>query len=110
MTKILKKKDYYVRFKIDVEGGFYAIDNIDILKKYLDLIKLKDIPFVVISSGSSGKEVINLCLQYLFIKEVIIFCNNYKYNQHYIQEYPGYVKKVFTVIEPLYEYLKQFSF
>ena len=111
--KNIKKKenyDYYVRFKIDVEGGFYAIDNIDILKKYLDLIKLKDIPFIVISSGSSGKEVINLCLQYLFIKEVIIFCNNYKYNQHYIKEYPGYVKKVFTVIEPLYEYLKQFSF
>ena len=102
--------DYYINFKIDVVGGFYAIDNIDILKKYLDTIQLKNIPFIVISTGSSGKEVINLCLKYLFVKEVIIFCSNYKYNKHYLEDYPGYVKKVFTDIEPIYDYLKNFSF
>jgi hypothetical protein len=68
--------DYYINFKIDVVGGFYAIDNLDILKKYLETIKLKNIPFIIISSGSSGKDVINLALNYSFVKEVIIFCYN----------------------------------
>ena len=102
--------DYYINFKIDVVGGFYAIDNLDILKKYLDTIKLKNIPFIVISSGASGKKVINLTLNYSFVKEVIIFCYNYNYNKHYLEEYPGYVKKIFTNKESLYNYLKQFSF
>jgi len=44
-----------------------------------------------------------------FVKEVIIFCRNYKYNEHYLNEYPGYVKKIFTSIESLYEYLKKFD-
>ena len=102
--------DYYIHFKIDVVGGFYAIDNLDILKKYLDSIQLLNIPFIVISSGSSGKEVINLCLNYSFVKEVIIFCYHYKYNEHYLKDYPGYVKNIFTDIESLYDYLKKFSF
>lgn len=102
--------DYYINFKIDVVGGFYAIDNLNILKKYLDIIKLKNIPFIVISSGSSGKEVINLTLNYTFVKEVIIFGYNYKYNKHYLEEYPGYVKKIFIYKDSLYNYLKQFSF
>ena len=100
---------YYNRFKVDVIGGFYALDDIDILKEYLDKIKQKNIPFIVITSGSSGKDVIPLCKQYSFIKEVIIFCLNYNYNKHYIDEYPGYVKKVFTSISSVYDYIKTFG-
>ena len=33
---------------------------------------------------------------------------NYEYNKHYIDEYPGYVKKVITDIRELYNYLKTF--
>ncbi len=33
---------------------------------------------------------------------------NYNYNKHYIDEYPGYVKKVITDISELYNYLKTF--
>ena len=33
---------------------------------------------------------------------------NYEYNKHYINEYPGYVKKVTTSISELYNYLKTF--
>ena len=65
--------EYYNNFKIDVVGGFYAIDNLNILKNYLDYIKEKNIPFLVISNGASGKDVIHLCLKYTYIKEVIIF-------------------------------------
>ena len=79
---------------------------IQIFLNYLEKIKDKYIPFIVISSGTSGKDVIPICKKYEFIKEVIIFCGNYSYNEHYIKEYPGYVKKVFTSINSVYEYIK----
>ena len=100
---------YYNDFCVDVVGGFHAIDDLSILQNYLDKIKDKEIPFIVISSGTSGKEVIKICLKYQFIKEVIIFCKHYNYNEHYITEYPGYVKKVFTKRKDVYEYIKTFG-
>ena len=99
---------YFNDFKIDVVGGFYAMDDINILKKLLKKIEEKNIPFIVVSSGSSGKDIIPICKEYPFIKEVIIFCMNYEYNKHYIEENPGYVKKVTTSIDELYKYLKTF--
>ena len=97
---------YYNHFKVDVVGGFIAIDDLSILKRYLEAIKSKNIPFIVISSGSSGKDVIPICKKFSFVKEVIIFCGNYKHNEHYLKEYPGYVKKVTTSIDDLYKYIK----
>ena len=99
---------YLNNFKVDVVGGFHAMDDLKILKKLLQKISEKGIPFLVVSSGSSGKEVIPICKEYSFIKEVIIFCMNYEYNKHYIEEYPRYVKKVTTSISELYSYLKKF--
>ena len=99
---------YFNKFKIDVVGGFYAMDDVNIFKKFLQKISEKDIPFLVVCSGSSGKEIIPICKRYSFIKEVIIFCENYEYNKHYIDEYPGYIKKVTTSIIKLYDYLKKF--
>ena len=100
---------YFNDFKVDVVGGFYAMDDINIFRNYLEKIKEKNIPFIVISSGSAGKDVIPICKKYSFIKEVIIFCANYSYNEHYISEYPGYVKKVLTSINSIYEYIKTFE-
>ena len=110
-SKMTNKENYiyFNNFKVDVVGGFHAIDDLNIFEKFLKAINYKNINFIVISSGSDGKDVINLCLQYPFVKEVIIFCRNYKYNEHYLKEYPGYVKKIFTSIESLYEYLKKFD-
>ena len=102
---------YYNDFKVDVVGGFLAMDNLDMFQKYLEVIqnKNKNIPFIVISSGSSGKDVIPICKQYKFVKEVIIFCGNYDYNKHYLDEYPGYVNRVFTDINDVYNYIKTFG-
>ena len=100
---------YYNDFNINVVGDFIAIDNLDILQEYLDKIQYKHISYVVITTGSSGKDVIPMCKKYSYIKEVIIFCQNYQYNKHYIDEYPGYVKKVLTKIEHIYEYIKSFK-
>ena len=100
---------YYNNFKVDVVGGFQAINDLEMLKKYLEAVKKKNIPFIVISSGSSGKDVIPICKKYSFVKEVIIFCGNYEYNKHYLNEYPNYVKKVFTNINGVYNYIKSFG-
>jgi hypothetical protein len=100
---------YYNYFKVDVVGGFQAMDNVNMLITYLEAIKNKNIPFIVITSGSSGKDAIPICRKYSFVKEVIIFCGTYKYNEHYIKEYPGYVKKVFTNIGDVYNYIKSFG-
>ena len=45
---------YYNIFKVNVVGGFLAIDDINFLKGYLEVIKDKKIPYIVISSGSSA--------------------------------------------------------
>ena len=100
---------YYNNFKVDVVGGFQAMDDLEMFKKYLEVISKKNIPFLVISSGSSGNDVIPICKKYSFIQEVIIFCGNYQYNKHYIDDYPGYVKKVFTSIRDVYNYIKTFG-
>jgi hypothetical protein len=71
-----KNYRYYNNFKVDVVGGFYAIDDVNIFKKYLKKISKKHIPFLVVCSGKSGKEIIPICKQYFFVKEVIIFCMN----------------------------------
>ena len=99
---------YFNNFKVDVVGGFYAMDDINIFIKFLKKISEKHIPFLVISSGNSAKEIIPICKGYSFIKEVIIFCMNYESYKHYIDEYPGYVRKVATSIDELYDYLKLF--
>ena len=65
---------YYCDFKVDVVGGYFAMDNLIMLIKYLDVIKNKNIPFIIISSGSSGKDICEICKHYPFVKEVIIFC------------------------------------
>ena len=97
---------YYNNFKVEVEGEFQAIDNLNLLERYLETKKIKELSFIVITSGSSGKDVIQICQKFSFIKEVIIFCRNYEYNKHYLNDYPEYVKKVLTSIKDVYKYIK----
>ena len=100
---------YFNDFKINVVGDFHNIDDLSDLEECLTKLKYKDIPYIVISSGSSGKDVIPICLKFPFVKEVIIFCGTYEYNKHYLEEYPGYVKKVLISIQQVYEYIKTFG-
>ena len=100
---------YYNKFKVDVVGGYIALDNLDMLIHYLEAIKYKNIPFIVLSSGYNGKDVIPICQKYPFIKEVIIYCGNYDKYKHFLTQYPGYVKKIFVDISPIYNYIKSFG-
>ena len=101
--------EYSNKFKVDVVGGYIAMNNTYMLKNYLEEIKNKNIPFIVLSSGYSGKDVIPICKKYPFIKEVIIFCGNYNKYQHYLTEYPEYVKKIFINIKNIYDYIQSFG-
>ena len=101
--------EYFNNFKINVVGDYHNIDDLSDLKECLEQLQYKNIPYIVISSGSSGKDVIPICLKFPFVKEVIIFCGKYEYNKHYLQEYPGYVKKVLININQVYEYIKTFG-
>ena len=100
---------YYNKFKVDIVGGYLAMDNINMLQKYLETIKNKKIPFIVLSSGSGGKDVIPICIKYPFIKEVIIFCGYYDKYKHFLTQYSGYVKKIFVNISQVYDYIKKFG-
>ena len=104
--KLKENYEYYNKFKVDVVGGYIAMGSLDMLKLYLEAIKNKNIPFIVLCSGFSGKDVIPICLNYPFVKEVIIFCGNYDKYKHYLIQYKGYVKNIFVNIKPVYNYLK----
>jgi len=52
---------YFSNFQIDVIGGFYAADSLDIFKEFLKETEKINIPFIVISTGSSGKDIISIC-------------------------------------------------
>ena len=100
---------YYNKLKVDVVGGYIATDNFYMLKSYLEAIKYKNIPFIVLSSGYSGNDVIQICKNYPFIKEVIIFCGNEKKYKFYLTQYPGYVKKIFVNFKDVCNYIKSFG-
>ena len=88
---------------------FYAIDDINILRNYLELIKEKKISFILLCSGSAAKDSLQICKNCSFVKEVIIFCMNKSNHDHYINDYPGFVKKVLTSINSVYDYKKAFG-
>ena len=49
-SKMTNKENYiyFNNFKVDVVGGFHAIDNLNIFEKYLNAINYKNINFIVI--------------------------------------------------------------
>ena len=108
-TNMTNKENYFYccGFNVNVVGRFFAFHDLSIFNEYLTKISGKNIPFIVVCSGSSGKNVIPICKKHKFIKEVIIFCANFAHNKHYLTEHPGYVKKVITEIDELYNYLRK---
>ena len=75
--------DYYKRFKLNVVGGFHAIDNFEIFKKFMEKMKNNQnkIHYILITSGSASEKIMKYCHDFEFIKEIIIFCgylNKYK--------------------------------
>ena len=64
---------YFNNFKVDVVGGFHATDDTNIFKKFLEKISKKNIPFLVVSSGSSAKDILPICNNILLLKRLLYF-------------------------------------
>ena len=64
---------YYSNFKVDVVGGFYAMDDINIFKIFLQKISEKHIPFLIVCSGNSAKEIIPICKNINLLRRLLYF-------------------------------------
>jgi hypothetical protein len=107
-TKENKSYDYYKKFKINVVGGFYASDEIDIFKKYLEEInKLKKVPpYVVVTYEKNFDDIYNACLKYTFIKEIIMI-DRFKKSEKYLISHKKLLKHISKGYDDLIDYLKK---
>ena len=107
-TKENKSYDYYKKFKINVVGGFYASDEIDIFKKYLEEInKLKKVPpYVVVTYEKNFEDIYNACLKYTFIKEIIMI-DRFKKSEKYLISHKKLLKHISKGYDDLIDYLKK---
>jgi hypothetical protein len=101
--------DYYKMFKVNVRGYFYASDEIDIFRMYLDKIKKDDRipPYVVVTCRKYFEEIYNICKEYKFIKEIIILCRRKKYIEDYLKKYEDLLKYVAENYDDLFDYLRK---
>ena len=88
----------YNKFKIDVVGGYFGIDDLEMLVEYLEALKNKNIPFIVLSTRKSGKDVIRICKKYAFIKDFIILCEDSNEYKNCITKYSDYAKYIYFSI------------
>ena len=109
ITKSKKSYDYYKQFKVNVVGGFYASDEIDIFRQYLNKINnLKDVPsYIVVTDHSNLKDIYNICENYDFVKEIVLITSK----EHKKDISPKIYKKKLKFIafnyEDLCKYLKK---
>ena len=109
ITKSNDSYDYYKKFKINVVGGFYASDEIEIFKKYMEEIqKLKNIPpYVVVTHPNKLEEIYNICLNYDFIKEIILITRFKQKYEDYLVTYQKLLKFIAKDYDNLMNYLKR---
>ena len=101
--------DYYKMFKVNVRGYFYASDEIDIFRMYLDKIKKEDRipPYVVVTYRKYFEEIYNICKEYKFIKEIIIFSRTKKGIEDYLKKYEDLLKYIARNYDDLFDYLRK---
>ena len=76
--------DIYNRLKLEVLGGFFGVQNRDILEKLFQKLKKEKISFILISTGSSFEDIKDLCEKNDFIEKIFIYCMDVKkYNKKY---------------------------
>jgi len=109
ITKSNDSYDYYKKFKVNVVGGFYASDEIDIFKMYLDKIReLKKVPnYVVVTYPKYFESIYNICKDYDFIKEIIIISRTKQRFEDYLKKYKNLLKYIAKSYDDLVDYLKK---
>ena len=64
----------YNRLKLEVQGGFFGVIDVDVLIKLLSKIEALNSPFILISTGSSFQKINYICNRFACIKNIIIYC------------------------------------
>ena len=76
----------YNKLKLEVLGGFFGVQKVDILIKLLSRLEGLNTSFTLISTGSSFQKVEKFCCKLNCIQQIIIYCFDLdKYNSLYIQ-------------------------
>ena len=99
----------YNKFKIDVVGGYYGIDDLKMLEEFLESLKNKKIPFILLSTRKSGKDVIQICKKYAFIKDFIISCEDSNEYKNCITKYSDYAANILLDIKQVYGCIKSYG-
>ena len=101
--------DYYKQFKVNVVGGFYASDEIDIFKMYLDKMKEQNKipPYIVVTYQKYFEDIYNICKDYNFIKEIVIIHRNKQRFEEYLKKYKKLLKYIAKNYDELVDYLKK---
>ena len=100
--------DYYKKFKVNVVGGFYASDEIDIFHKYLEEINNlnNSPPYLVVTYPKNFENIYNLCINYSFIKEIIIISRTKQRYENYLKTHKRLLKHISKDYNDLLDYLK----
>jgi len=109
ITKDNDSYKYYKQFKVNVVGGFYASDEIDIFKMYLDKMKEQNKipPYVVVTYPKNFEDIYKICKNYRFIKEIIIINKTKQSFQDYLKKYKDLLKYIAKNYDDLVDYLKK---
>lgn len=105
-----ENQNYYKYFKLNIVGGYFGNNNLNMFKYYIDAINRSKIfiRYILIVSGSNSVNVLNSCYNYKFIDDILIFCNNIN-NYNYLRKY-NKIKLVTNSFETIMRYLKSKSY
>ena len=109
ITKSDESYIYYKKFKVNVVGGFYACDEKNIFKRYLEeMQKLNNCPpFVVVTVPRYCEEVYDISKNYNFIKQIILISLQKSKYEYYLDSHKKLCKFIAKDYKELIDYLKQ---
>ena len=109
ITKSRDSYDYYKMLKVNVRGYFYASDEIDIFRMYLDKIKEEERipPYIIVTFIKNFEEIYNICKEYNFIKEIIIIDRRKQSFENYLKKYEDLLKYIAKDYDDSFVYLKK---
>ena len=109
LTKSHDSYNYYKRFKINVVGGFYASDELDIFDKYLKEINNLNMipPYIIVTYPKYFEEIYNICQNYYFIKEIVLISRTKQKYDNYLQTHKKLLKFISNSYDELCDHLKK---
>ena len=104
-----ENKQLYSVLQLNVVGGFYGFQDINVFIKSLYKFEQKNLPFILLCSGSSFQKIIKICIEMDFINSIIIYC--YDKNK-YLSLYNNInkLKLISNNLQEIINFLKTYKF